>query len=249
MTNGSDDDDYLSDKFLLNTAEPQKPKTYSEKRKEALFKSRLKSDQNRIKSRRQLEIESREDGLSKSLFERAEDDKASGSENKALSMMMKMGFKPGQALGLPAHVDEDSTDRPSSSSTSPPPDPTRGISPPQEGSTTQSEKQLVNPLPLNEWSGTLDVPCALFINALCPPLRFFFLCFHASLIYISPLQGRRASALENVRLRPLSSSALPRQPESRKRRKRSLSGTGRAASLSIDAQRRGWRPPSKPVRV
>ncbi|KAN0139967.1 protein of unknown function (DUF4187) domain containing protein [Lactarius tabidus] len=153
MTNGSDDDDYLSDKFLLNTAEPQKPKTYSEKRKEALFKSRLKSDQNRIKSRRQLEIESREDGLSKSLFERAEDDKASGSENKALSMMMKMGFKPGQALGLPAHVDEDSTDRPSSSSTSPPPDPTRGISPPQEGSTTQSEKQLVNPLPLNEWSG------------------------------------------------------------------------------------------------
>jgi hypothetical protein len=111
MTNGSDDDDYLSDKFLLNTAEPQKPKTYSEKRKEALFKSRLKSDQNRIKSRRQLEIESREDGLSKSLFERAEDDKASGSENKALSMMMKMGFKPGQALGLPAHVDEDSTDR------------------------------------------------------------------------------------------------------------------------------------------
>lgn len=153
MANGSDDDDYLSDKFLLNTTEPQKPKTYSEKRKEALFKSHLKNEQNRIKSRRQLEIESREDGLSKSLFERAEDDKVTGSENKALSMMMKMGFKPGQALGLTAHVDEDSTKRPSSSSLSPTPDPTRDISPPQEGSTTQSERQLVNPLPLNEWSG------------------------------------------------------------------------------------------------
>jgi hypothetical protein len=173
MANGSDDDDYLSDKFLLNTTEPQKPKTYSEKRKEALFKSHLKNEQNRIKSRRQLEIESREDGLSKSLFERAEDDKVTGSENKALSMMMKMGFKPGQALGLTAHVDEDSTKRPSSSSLSPTPDPTRDISPPQEGSTTQSERQLVNPLPLNEWSGTLSVPCALFINALCPPLLLF----------------------------------------------------------------------------
>lgn len=178
MANGSDDDDYLSDKFLLNTAEPQKPKTYSEKRKEALYKSRLKNEENRLKSRRQLELESREEGLSKSLFERAEDDKASGqgSENKALSMMMKMGFKPGQALGLTARVDEDSTQRPSS--TSPPPDPTRDISPPQEGSAqgsaTQSERQLVNPLPLNEWSGTLGIPCALFINELCPPLLLFF---------------------------------------------------------------------------
>jgi len=157
MANGSDDDDYLSDKFLINTTEPQKSKTYSEKRKEALYKSHLKNDQNKIKSRRQLEIESREEGLSKSLFERAEDDKTSGrgSENKALSMMMKMGFKPGQALGRASHADEDSTDQPSSST--PPPDPSRkpqrDISPPQEKSSTQSERRLVNPLPLNEWSG------------------------------------------------------------------------------------------------
>jgi len=157
MTNGSDDDDYLSDKFLINTAEPQKSGTYSEKRKEALYKSRLRNEQNKTKSRRQLELESREDGLSKSLFERAEDDKASGRgpENKALSMMMKMGFKPGQALGATAHADEDSTNL--SPSTSPTPDPTctpqRDISPPQEKHTTQSERHLVNPLPLNEWSG------------------------------------------------------------------------------------------------
>ena len=168
MANGSDDDDYLSDKFLVNTDGPQKPKTYSEKRKEALYKSHIKNEQNRVKSRRQLELESREEGLSKSLFERAEDDKTSGrgSENKALSMMMKMGFKPGQTLGVTAYADEGSANL--SPSPSPPPaDPTRkpqqDISPPQETSTAQPERQLVNPLPLNEWSGTLDVPRAFFI--------------------------------------------------------------------------------------
>jgi hypothetical protein len=157
MANGSDDDDYLSDKFLVSTAQPQKPKTYSEKRKDVLVKSHLKNEQNRTKSRRQLELETREEGLSKSLFERAEDDKTSGrgSENKALSMMMKMGFKPGQALGVTAH-DEDNTNRtsspppPSADST---PKPQRDISPPQETFIAQPERQLVNPLPLNEWSG------------------------------------------------------------------------------------------------
>ncbi|KAH9045654.1 hypothetical protein EDB85DRAFT_1884708 [Lactarius pseudohatsudake] len=150
----TDDDDYLSDKFLVNTDEPQKPKTYSEKRKEALFKSRLKNELNRTKTRRQLELESREEGLSKSLFERAEDETSGrGSENKALSMMMKMGFKPGQTLGVTAHADEGSAN-PSSSPSPPPLDPTRtpqrDISPPQETSATQTERQLVNPLPLNE---------------------------------------------------------------------------------------------------
>jgi len=145
-----DDDDYLSDKFLA-IAEPQKPKTYSEKRKDALRESLLKSEQNRIKSRRQLELESREEGLSKSLFERAEDDQASGRglENKALSMMMKMGFKPGQGLGV-ATV-RDAT-------------PQHDDNPPQGTSIVQPEKlerQLVNPLPLNEWSGTCNSPtCA-----------------------------------------------------------------------------------------
>ncbi|KAI9448275.1 hypothetical protein H4582DRAFT_2107627 [Lactarius indigo] len=105
----------------------------------------------------QLELESREEGLSKSLFERAEDETSGrGSENKALSMMMKMGFKPGQALGVTTQADEGSTS-PSSSPSPPPLDPIhkpqRDISPPQETSTTQTERQLVNPLPLNEWSG------------------------------------------------------------------------------------------------
>ncbi|KAI9510416.1 hypothetical protein F5148DRAFT_578661 [Russula earlei] len=125
------DDDYLSDKFLT-VAEPQKPKTYSEKRKESLRQSLRRNEQNRAKSRRQLELESREEGLSSSLFERAEDDQSSGRgpENKALSMMMKMGFKPGDALGVPANVEEGT---PTSLET--------------------REGRLVNPLPLKEWAG------------------------------------------------------------------------------------------------
>lgn len=149
------DDDYLSDKFLT-IPEPQKPKTYSEKRKEALRKSLLKDEQNRTKSIRQLELESREEGLSKSLFERAEDDKASGrrTENKALSMMMKMGFKPGQALGVPANVDVDDEGSTPIGTVTPPS--RRNPSPSPETLAIQPqihEGGLVNPLPLNEWSG------------------------------------------------------------------------------------------------
>jgi G-patch domain len=145
------DDDYLSDKFLSIT-EPQKPKTYSEKRKESQRKSILKDERNRTKSTRHLELESRAEGLSTSLFERAEDDKASGrgQENKALSMMMKMGFKPGQVLGVPTTVDEDTPPR-------------RNPSPSPETLAIQPqvhEGRLVNPLPLNVWSGMSSFPPA-----------------------------------------------------------------------------------------
>lgn len=164
MADDGDDDDYLSDKFLT-VPEPQKSKTYSEKRKEALRRSLLEDEQNKIKSNRQLELESREEGLSKSLFERAQDDKASGrgSENKALSIMMKMGFKPGRALGVPADVEDAVTIR-----TTPP---QLNISSPEPSvvSPGKHEGQLVNPLPLNEWSGTLGL-----LHTYIIPLGFLF---------------------------------------------------------------------------
>ena len=159
------DDDYLSDKFLT-VAELHKPKTYSEKRKEALRESRLKSQQNRTKSKREVELESREEGLSKSLFERAEDDKVSGRgpENKALSMMKKMGFKPGQTLGVPIEAEGTVI--------------IRDTIPQHENDTNwetldvqpqKYERQLVNPLPLNEWSGTSSLPhCVPLGTALLP---------------------------------------------------------------------------------
>ena len=153
------DDDYLSDKFLT-ISEPQKPTTYSEKRKEALRKSLLKDERNKTKSTRHLELESRAEGLSKSLFERAEDEKTSGlgTENKALSMMKKMGFKPGQVLGVPANLDVDERPVPIPTSLT-----RRDPSPSPETLDIQSqthEGRLVNPLPLNIWSGTLSLPHA-----------------------------------------------------------------------------------------
>ncbi|KAI0370278.1 hypothetical protein BV20DRAFT_995525 [Pilatotrama ljubarskyi] len=100
-----EEDDYLSDKFLIDAASSgasssSAPKTYAERRKEAQKRAALKNEQNRTKSRREREREAREEALGRSLFERAQEEaRESGQQNKALAMMMKMGFKPGQALG------------------------------------------------------------------------------------------------------------------------------------------------------
>ncbi|KAG5648662.1 hypothetical protein DXG03_000008 [Asterophora parasitica] len=149
---GEDDDDYLSDKFLAQLEAASKPaaapKSYAQLRKEAEKKSHLKNVENRTKSRRQREIEAREEGLSKSLFERAKEEETAGivpSGNKALSMMMKMGFKPGQALGK---IDEPTTAK----SRSPAPE----VQPDDEGEAGPSSARsghITKPIPLNEWAG------------------------------------------------------------------------------------------------
>lgn len=96
----SDEDDYLSDKFLAPNAPSIEPQTYSQRRKQVSRNSQLRNEQNRIKNRRQRETEAREEGLRKSLFERAEEEEATSRvSSKALSIMMKMGFRPGDALG------------------------------------------------------------------------------------------------------------------------------------------------------
>lgn len=174
-----DEDDYLSDKFLLQAtaAAPStsraKPTTYSDKRREALRKAQLKNEQNRTKSRRERELEAREEGLSKSLFERAEEEQASGS-NKALAMMMKMGFKPGQTLGnvegreeeevkVKVKVEKEPSPTPvtafaSASRLSVSSTPTgdgresESVEPP-DGKVRGHTKHLAEPLPLNEWAG------------------------------------------------------------------------------------------------
>ncbi|KAJ8086425.1 hypothetical protein PM082_005248 [Marasmius tenuissimus] len=102
-----EEDDYLSDKFLLESAPVQTsaPKTYSQIRKDAQNRAAYKNEQNRKKTQKEI----REEGLSKSLFERAKEEEPSSGGNKALMMMMKMGFKPGQALGR-ANEDDDAED-------------------------------------------------------------------------------------------------------------------------------------------
>jgi len=146
-----DEDDYLSDKFLVESASLSQPKTYAQRRKEAQKQAQIKNEENRLKSRRQREQESREEGLSKSLFERAKEEEESGisTSNKALSMMMKMGFKPGQSLGIvkdvgspaiPHEVDLDHVDELSAG--------------PSRNETSHSATQhKIEPIPINEWMG------------------------------------------------------------------------------------------------
>ncbi|KAJ3504986.1 hypothetical protein NLJ89_g7652 [Agrocybe chaxingu] len=157
----ADDDDYLSDKFLTPSSSAlTKLATYSQLRKEAQKKSQSKNEQNRAKSRRQRELESREEGLSKSLFERAKEEEAAGigSGNKALSIMMKMGFKPGQSLGNPSHVQTIGAESKESQlsptvaerSTSPLRRSISGSDPTQAES---HAKHKTEPLPIQEWAG------------------------------------------------------------------------------------------------
>ena len=106
---GDEDDDFMSDKYLVaaKEVESKQSKSYSEKRREAI---RRGEERGHIKSRAVREREARDEGLRQSLIAKetaakaqqdAADKQASlpASDNKALSMMLKMGFKPGQALG------------------------------------------------------------------------------------------------------------------------------------------------------
>ncbi|KAJ7781422.1 hypothetical protein B0H16DRAFT_1671686 [Mycena metata] len=101
------------------------------------------------------EIESRTEGLSKSLFERAKEEEDAGlvSGNKALGIMMKMGFKPGQALGKPDdHPVLQPPDAPVDNT--PPDEPIAGPSNPADSSANPRRLQhKVEPLPINEWAG------------------------------------------------------------------------------------------------
>jgi hypothetical protein len=89
-----EDDDYMN----MVIAEPTKPKekeTYTQRR---LRKERESEAKGRVKSKAERaadEAAAREAALSKSLLE----DPATSSSNKGLTMMAKMGFKPGVALG------------------------------------------------------------------------------------------------------------------------------------------------------
>jgi hypothetical protein len=147
-----DEDDYLSDKWLASltapaSKKPTAPQTYAERRKDAAKRAERLQAENRMKSRREREAEAREEALSRTLFERAEEEDAGAGGNKALAMMMRMGFKPGQALGQKeekaaepevlgaAELGDDQA--------------------PAEGSRERTG-HLVEPLPLNEWTGELS---------------------------------------------------------------------------------------------
>jgi hypothetical protein len=155
MSDEDGEDDYLSDKFLTAGTAASTPtstgtKTYSDLRRAAHRRAEEKNLVNRTKSRAEREREAREQGLSRSLIERAEAEAAPGGgdgANKALAMMKKMGFKPGQALGQANEtIDEDKILKTTSDEE-------------EVAKSTSTSKQdkptghLINPLPFNEWTG------------------------------------------------------------------------------------------------
>ncbi|GAA5881200.1 hypothetical protein JCM3774_000651 [Rhodotorula dairenensis] len=71
--------------------------TYAERRKRTLAEQ---AERGRIKSRKQMEEEKREEGLSTNLIDRERrQEEAGGGASTAFKMMSKMGYKPGEALG------------------------------------------------------------------------------------------------------------------------------------------------------
>lgn len=159
-----DEDDYLSDKFLLggssssSVATSSKPKTYSELRKQAIRASEAKQAAGRKKSHRAVV----EEGLSTSLFEKAKEQEAAGmGKSKALGMMMKMGFKPGQSLGRAeglstsesSALDKESIGKHSrDASDSPEPTSTHDEAGPSSG-------HRLEPIAINFWEGQLLLTC------------------------------------------------------------------------------------------
>lgn len=170
-----EEEDYLSDKFLaqLEQSSSGKPRTYHDRRREVKRVSEQKNLTNRVRSRREIEEESRREGLSKSLFERAreEEDRArkriklsesdqdtsspevgepEQTKNKALAMMLKMGYKEGQSLG---RADELPTTEPKEDFTA-------------SASENRGASHLVEPLPLTMWAGMRVHNPLLVLNSL-----------------------------------------------------------------------------------
>jgi hypothetical protein len=82
------------------------------------------------------------------LFERDQEEKEMGisSGNKALSIMMKMGFTPGQALGKQNEHDKDDSDESAHQEA-------ESSNAAQEPDSHAKPKRLAEPIALQEWQG------------------------------------------------------------------------------------------------
>ncbi|KWU41945.1 hypothetical protein RHOSPDRAFT_36508 [Rhodotorula sp. JG-1b] len=101
MADSDSELDYDDPRFLLaaetTASTSQSDLTYAERRKRTLAQQ---AERGRIKSRKQMEEEKREEGLSTNLIDRErKQEEAGGGASTAFKMMSKMGYKPGEALG------------------------------------------------------------------------------------------------------------------------------------------------------
>jgi len=98
-----EEEDYLSEKFLAGAVAQSSSgsKTYAQRRREAQRQAEIRNLAGRTKSKKEIERESLEalkEGMGTSLFERERLGEV-GGPSKAMNIMAKMGFKPGQTLG------------------------------------------------------------------------------------------------------------------------------------------------------
>lgn len=168
-----EEDDYLSDKFLASLVAP-KPSTssaanYAERRRIAQRESERKRLEGRIKSRRELEEDARREGLSQNLFDKEMEkagaaqpgiggagqdgevqlEKVGGSgASKAMSMMLRMGFKPGETLGK-----KEEPAKPGGVSV-PSDEKHEGVPEPEKRT---KSGHLTEPLPLAMWAGMWSI--------------------------------------------------------------------------------------------
>lgn len=92
------EDDFMSDKFLVEA--PAAQKSYSARRDASLLKGQRAGQAKNLLSTKAREEQQRREGLNTSLFEKPDHQQASGSGGgKAMAMMMKMGWKVGEGLG------------------------------------------------------------------------------------------------------------------------------------------------------
>ncbi|KAG7197145.1 hypothetical protein KM043_007231 [Ampulex compressa] len=91
----SDEDDYMSDKFLQGSEKCTAPSLlyrHADKRQFTLMKKKAEVESRMKDSRKSIQIveqEKREEGLSSAIT----------NTNKGFEMLMKMGYKPGQGIG------------------------------------------------------------------------------------------------------------------------------------------------------
>ena len=90
------EDDFMSDKFLVEA--PVAQKSYTARRDASLLKGNRAGLANNKQSLKVREEQQRREGLSTSLFEKKDEPGNAGS-GKAMAMMMKMGWKVGEGLG------------------------------------------------------------------------------------------------------------------------------------------------------
>ncbi|ELU00962.1 hypothetical protein CAPTEDRAFT_140948 [Capitella teleta] len=85
----SDEDDYMSDAFLVADTRPGLLSREASRKHQQSVKIKEKNAKYKTIPKKQLEQEKRTEGLEKPI----------GSENKGFALLQKMGYKPGMAIG------------------------------------------------------------------------------------------------------------------------------------------------------